>query len=106
MTPGRYFPVGHHVDGHHLSDYLEEADCSLLDADRSRMVDLSSDLTSHHYDFRSSEDSCNYFYYYLCSPLSEIIMMRGQIRTPISQENNQPPRDSQRDDDHQCDDQQ
>ena len=47
MTPGRYFPVGHHVDGHHLSDYLEEADCSPLDAGRSRMVDLSSDLTSH-----------------------------------------------------------
>ena len=32
MTPGRYFPVGHHVDGHHLSDYLEEADYSPLDA--------------------------------------------------------------------------
>ena len=72
MTPGRYFPAGHHVDGHHLSDYLEEVDCSPLDAGRSRMTDWSSDLTSHHYDFRSSEDSCNYFYYYLCSPLSEI----------------------------------
>ena len=46
MTPGRNFPVGHHVDGHLLSDYLEEVDCSPLDAGRSRMIDLSSDLTS------------------------------------------------------------
>ena len=72
MTPGRYFSVGHQVGGHNLSDYLEEDGYSPLDAGRSSLTDLSSDLTPHHYDFRSSEDSCNYFYHYLCSPLSEI----------------------------------
>ena len=45
MTPGRYFPVGHQVGGHHLYDYLEEDGYSPLDAGRSSLTDLSSDLT-------------------------------------------------------------
>ena len=65
-------PVGHQVGSHHLYDYLEEGGYSPLDAGRSSMPDLSSDSTPHHYDFRSLEDSCNYFDRYLCSPLSEI----------------------------------
>ena len=68
MTPGRYFSVG----GHHLYDYIEEVGYFPLDAGRSSLTDLGSDLIPHHYDFRSSEDSCNYFDCYLCSPLSEI----------------------------------
>ena len=72
MTPGRYCPVGHQVCSHHLYGYLEEGAYSPLDAGRSSLIDSGSDSIPHHYDFRSSEDGCNYFDCYLRSPLFEI----------------------------------
>ena len=71
VIPGRYFPVGHQVGGHHLYDHLEGVGYSPIDAGRWTLTDLGSDSILHHYDFWSSEDS-HYFDCYRRSPLSEI----------------------------------